>query len=66
MKQKTPWYRGSQRPVRDGIYERNYGAIYSNVYRCYFERGLWYRDENRYAVSEIQNLPWRGLTKDSK
>jgi hypothetical protein len=71
---ETGWYRGDQKPVRVGAYQRKY-----------FSGGGWFfwfswwdgkrfstsrillsdcqNDEMKYGYSDRQNLPWRGVTK---
>lgn len=67
----TVWHKGTDKPVRDGVYERQYSsgtAIY-----CLFKQGHWkcgytdieYAAQEKYS-SLNQNLPWRGITKDKK
>lgn len=66
--QITKWHKGTDKPVRDGVYEREYS--YGLTY-CKFENGKWYspsdiiEDANIEDVeSEFQNNKrWRGVTK---
>ena len=78
MANTTPWYPGSIRPVRSGVYERKYGEL---ILFCFFDTDtkLWYwpsrtiggAESNRIPcqgdeglVSLEQNsLPWRGQTE---
>lgn len=63
----TEWYDGDQKPVRDGVYERDmpYGIEYAN-----FSMGKWRVSDpgaeeaaKIFAVSGIQSAPWRGLSE---
>lgn len=69
---KTSWYRGDQKPVRAGVYERDYGnGAFDNRAFCWFDGSTWYLGSDMieqcvlYATKKIltkkQNLPWRGL-----
>ena len=67
----TPWFDGSVKPVRDGVYQRIYDedTRHETVQHCKFSRGVW-RVCARYAedaekhdeCSGLQELKWRGLT----
>lgn len=59
---------GDVKPVRDGVYLRNYIGLW--VW-CRFEAGSWYLFGNKYAhaeaetkVSAAQNLPWQGFKEN--
>ena len=68
----TPWYPGDVKPVREGVYERDYGAAGLLEHRyCYWNGkwwglystlpagALWFKNKQ----STSQNLPWRGVAK---
>jgi hypothetical protein len=68
----TKWFDGSVKPVRDGVYERDYGAGVHAYWR--FENGFWrfgaidsLGDQFIYSAdrkSDSQKLPWRGLANN--
>ena len=67
----TPWIDGSIKPVKAGIYERDYG--YGNPYYCKFDGSFWHCSCSTIEsasevlhVSASQNLPWRGLAEQPK
>lgn len=69
----TKWYKGYQKPVRIGVYERDYFNDFVMPY-CYWNgrtfghgsdtiegaerNGIAYKDR-----SYLQNIPWRGVAK---
>ncbi len=67
----TPWYPGDVKPVREGVYERDYINASPGKFYCYWNGKYWgsfytvpsgavrYRD----IKSAAQNLPWRGVVK---
>ena len=62
---RTPWFPGSVKPVRPGVYEREYGL--NNVAFCRWNEG-WYCSSLKNEIasrarkpSGNQSLPWRGL-----
>ena len=66
---KTPWFPGSVKPVRNGVYERDYPN--SGVVFCRFYKGAWqYAHKDHYIASRqteesfTQDFPWRGLAQD--
>lgn len=68
----TDWISGDLKPVRDGVYERNYFNV-PVIKFCLFKKGYWYWSNECLAiaatkceVAPIQNLPWRGLAKNSE
>lgn len=69
---RTGWYRGDQKPVRVGPYERAYGDDI-HVY-CFYDGEAFSvagespeeAEDYRFTVSAHQNLPWRGLAKEPK
>lgn len=70
---RTGWYSGHQKPVRVGVYERNYGTKVTNycwwdgkVFGCAVIGFSAYVNYQQYGASLAQNLEWRGITKESK
>lgn len=70
---KTEWFKGSEKPVRVGVYERDYDV--QRTYYCYWTGKVFnggyhtaYRAVNAAPSYEspYQDLPWRGLTEESK
>jgi hypothetical protein len=65
----TGWYRGNQKPVRVGVYERDYGSVVSSY--CFwdgrkFSMGFYTLKKAEDFCgweSNEQNLPWRGVAK---
>ena len=65
----TPWFSGDVKPVREGVYERQYNEDGSQY--CYWNGKFWglYATIPKIAVwlqnssSADQNLPWRGVEK---
>ena len=71
----TPWFRGTVKPVRKGVYERDFSGTYAGYLRrpnyCYWNGkfwclcgtnpkiAVWYQDK----PSLNQNIPWRGVEK---
>ena len=67
----TAWYPGTVKPVRAGVYERQYK--FNGVKYCYWSGRYWCLPEitARKAfgirfMSEYQNLPWRGLMEKAR
>lgn len=68
---KTGWYEGYQKPVRAGVYEREFycGKLYCTWY-CTWDGRKWMAG-SRYksacasleSESVFQNLRWRGMEK---
>lgn len=71
----TPWFPGAVKPVRVGVYEREYPLIPSDegtvhLY-CYWSGNKWStwalspKDAFNlwYTVGALQDLPWRGVLK---
>lgn len=61
----TKWFDGSVKPVRDGVYQREY---INGIQYCLFKdqkwnAGAWEKAQalHVYFESEDQELPWRGL-----
>lgn len=67
---KTPWFDGSVKPVRVGVYERTFGS--GETHFSKWDGKRWNQFGNLlYASRQMnasgwQNLPWRGLTKPPK
>ena len=67
----TEWYSGNQKPVRIGIYERDYpdaGVYYSWWNGLVFGFGAKGKKEakfefDRHEASPVQHIPWRGVAK---
>ena len=67
----TPWYPGTVKPVRDGIYQRKSNrADPREIYYAKFSRGRWlggYLNLQNALVckwgSGTQSAPWRGVSK---
>lgn len=70
----TGWYDGKQKPVRVGVYERDYGTLsLSFNYYAYWDGKRWYcataRARDAYQSRKVhfdwpsrhQKLPWRGV-----
>lgn len=72
----TPWYPGDTKPVRVGVYERDWGADHALVKFgfSYFDGLHWCagcttpqyaaREGRVQGHSDHQTLPWRGLAFD--
>ena len=63
---KTNWYSGDQKPVRIGVYEREYwhGFLFCYWNGEYWERSFETAHEGlKREASIYQDLPWRGVTK---
>lgn len=70
----TDWFPGSTKPVRKGVYQRQYtyGKTPSIQY-CYWNGKGWgmgehtveqaMRHEDAFMVAPRQHLPWRGVLK---
>lgn len=69
----TPWFDGSQKPVRVGMYQRRM-RVWDRLCWSWWDGQLWSRVRPRKAeayidrnyVSVFQNLPWRGLAHKGK
>jgi hypothetical protein len=67
IKPVTQWFNSRQRPVHEGVYEREYsGEIGYSLYL----NGFWrtnadtaYEAYRRLRISSWQDLPWRGLAE---
>lgn len=67
----TPWYPGTVKPVRKGVYQRQYS--FGNPY-CYWTGRRWCMCEpnperaacSTEIISGFDRLPWRGLTEKAR
>ena len=68
----TLWYHGTVKPVREGVYERDYGiASRRDLLYSYWNGkfwGVWATTPFgavtlKKRLSAYQNLPWRGVAK---
>ncbi len=70
----TDWFPGSAKPVRKGVYQREYTYGKSKQIRyCYWNGKEWsmgahtveqaMRHEHAFMVAPRQWLPWRGVLK---
>ena len=72
----TPWFQGTEYPVRPGVYQRqyNYGKTPSVQY-CFWNGKGWamgehtvgqaMRHKDAFMVAPRQQLPWRGVLSES-
>ncbi len=67
----TPWYPGTVKPVRVGLYQRDYGR--EGNYFCRWDGKVWYCGHYHTQIAAVdgdrsffQDIPWRGLTKEAK
>ena len=66
----TPWFPGTVKPVRVGVYERDYNPSPTSNY-CYWNGEEWSTREQTpkkaleefFVPSLYQDLPWRGVLK---
>lgn len=70
----THWFEGTEYPVRQGVYQRQYtyGKTPSVQY-CYWDGGSWamgeftveqaMRHKDAFMLAPRQQLPWRGVLK---
>ena len=63
----TPWFPGTVKPVRAGVYERQYGK---ETFYCLWDGEYWHtwamtpkHAEKLHGFSAMQSLPWRGVLK---
>lgn len=64
-KKLTPWFDGDVKPVRPGIYERNYHSAFIEP-KDYWDGQKWMLSFNGTTASDIISgirLPWRGLAR---
>jgi hypothetical protein len=63
----TVWHKGTDKPVRDGVYQR----MYVSPIFCKFANGHWYcgwhliedaQSECYHSLNQI--MDWRGIVKD--
>lgn len=67
MAKTTDWFPSNRKPVRKGVYQRQYN---SGICYCYFDGYVFCPPRTTAAkatqkktirqVSELQSLPWRG------
>jgi hypothetical protein len=66
----TPWFPGTVKPVRVGVYEREYRT--GDVGYCYWNGQIWSWKTTTTPTdalrlqdtrSPYQNIPWRGVLK---
>ena len=65
----TPWFPGTVKPVRAGVYERDYGRGWRSY--NYWNGEKWSSPRSvpkeaeifKHLYSPYQNLPWRGVMK---
>ena len=73
---RTKWYDGEQKPVRVGVYERDYSTLLLSFnYYAYWDGKRWYSATSTARGAEAmrlllcdwpsdhQKLPWRGVVK---
>ena len=67
----TPWIDGSIKPVRAGVYEREYGTEIPCY--CEFDGSAWHWMHHTVEgasgalhMSPRKNLPWRGIAEQPK
>lgn len=65
--QLTPWFDGSVKPVREGIYQVR-GMDGSNPFELMWHEGCWHlHDEGEpFAEAFFQDREWRGFTEEQK
>ena len=69
---ETGWYKGTQKPVRIGCYKRRIGPTKNYSYSWWdghtwgFSSSIPRRYGNKFIISNYQNLPWCGLTEESR
>lgn len=60
----TDWFEGAVKPVRKGVYQREY--IYGKAkvpYYCYWDGKQWSSSGDFKSVAPNQSLRWRGVLK---
>ena len=67
----TPWIDGNIKPVRVGVYQRNYSC--GAPYYSKFDGSFWHcmcstieTASEALHISVCQDLPWRGLAEQPK
>lgn len=67
----TPWYPGNVKPVRVGVYERDYPG--EGIYFCKWNGKRWHAGNKKLKLAKkvpipsfSQSLPWRGIAKEQK
>lgn len=63
----TQWHKGTDKPVRDGVYQRSIGGY---IAFSMFKNGEWMWNDieliqasKEKRISNFQGLKWRGITK---
>lgn len=66
----TDWIDGDTKPVRVGVYERDF---YFGITYCYWDGKKWCKGHAniddavlKKSKSTFQSLPWRGLAEEPK
>lgn len=65
----TPWFSGDVKPVRDGVYQRQYSS--GGLYFCMWSKGYWRfpadtPDDARIEIArslEQKQPSWRGIAR---
>lgn len=69
----TPWFPGAEKPVRRGVYQRQFStgkALFERY--CYWSGQNWYMSDStpdramewvQSGPAARQSLPWRGILK---
>lgn len=67
----TQWFDGNIKPVRVGVYQREYG--YGKLFYCKFDGKNWLvcyltieEADSCCSLSVCQDVPWRGLAEQPK
>jgi hypothetical protein len=72
--EKTPWFSGDEKPVREGVYERDYSDEQDGSFAlfCRWNGWSWFCGYGTVhsalctsAVAPCQSFPWRGLVAES-
>lgn len=66
----TPWFPGSTKPVRVGVYQRPFGD-YDHPLYCWWDGKRWSAGaytpygakHSRYESADQGHMPWRGILK---
>lgn len=62
----TDWYEKNQKPVRIGLYEREYDEYELNESDCDYWDGTRFRYNDAKGITCIILRRWRGLSEESK
>lgn len=72
---RTPWFSGTVTPVREGVYQRDMSNFNRPAGRWSYWTGKFWggwggdpltAEKNKAYESCVQDVPWRGLTKEPK